>query len=450
MNRRHALGSITAAGLASTLPVSFAADTSTNPSALHPPVLGPRMNFAQADRVMAELGIDALVLGDGANFQQATGSRPVVTRMGYPPSSLAIVTRRETERLAIVTPAFSYYYTLSDVLKHSDIPAYIFAFPGQAPDKGQSPGASLDLFPDRSEVALDHIERDRLGATHAQVSELGSFASMDKALAKALQDLGLSRGRIAVDHAHVEASLAKAAAEVTTVSAEDALRRIRPVKSETEIQLMRMASAGNVAAAIEAVKTVRAGGGYRDLRAEFFAAAARRGQRGVFMVVDRTSDELYEDTFRDGQAFLIDCVSEYQGYHGDYGRTVFVGEPRKSMRDAASALAIGWDSIREKLRPGMKFSEINALGTKALRSANKRYNVPFAPHSVGMYHTDHVGYGSLPPREDIVLEPGMILSIDCPLIESGVGGSAHLEDLMLITADGSEPIHDIGNQTIMV
>ncbi|MFK7957352.1 MAG: M24 family metallopeptidase [Lysobacterales bacterium] len=450
MNRRDALGTITAAGLASALPAHSASAASGKQTPLHPPVPGPRMNFEQADKVMTELGLDALILGDGANFQQATGSRHVVSRMGYSPSCLAIVTRQQDNRLAIVTSAFGYYYTLSDVLQHADLPAYIYAFTGNSSSEGETLELSLSLFPDRGETPIDDIERSRAQAVQNQVSELGSFASMEKAVAKAMKDLGLTSGRIAVDHPRVTAAVSEAAPKATVVNADDALRRIRPVKSATEIQLMRMASAGNVAAAMEAVKTVRAGGGYRDLRAEFFAAAARRGQRGVFMVIDRTSDEVYDDTFRDGQAFLIDCVSEYEGYHGDYGRTVFVGEPHKAMRDATKAMAIGWDSIREQLRPGLKFSEIQALGQKALRSANKNFNIPYAPHSVGMFHTDHVGYSGLPPREDIVLVPGMILSIDCPLIESGVGGSAHLEDLMLITADGSEPIHDIGHQTITV
>jgi hypothetical protein len=31
-----------------------------------------------------------------------------------------------------------------------------------------------------------------------------------------------------------------------------------------------------------------------------------------------------------------------------------------------------------------------------------------------------------------------------------VGGSAHLEDLMLITADGSEAINDVGDEVIVV
>lgn len=450
MNRRDALGTIAATGLASSLPGTSIAGARAPTNNLHPPVTGPRMNFAQADKIMTQLGLDALVLGDGVNFQQATGSRPVTTRMGRPPSSFAIVTRREDERLAMVTAAFSYYYTLADVQHDSGIPAYLYTARSGDIHEGEAPAVPLALFRDRGEVPTGNIENTRVAASTKAIEEQGQFATFDAALAKALKDFGLTEARIAVDHPFVDATVSKAAPKATTVNADDALRRIRPVKSANEIELMRQSASGNVAAAFEALKTVRAGGSYRDLRAEFYAAAARRGHRGVFMVIDRTSDELYDNVFREGQAILIDCVSEYEGYHGDYGRTVFIGEPVKNMIAATQAMAIGWDSVREKLRPGLKFSEIQQLGQAALRSAGKTYKVPFTPHSVGLYHSDHVGSTGLPPREDIVLEPGMILSIDCPLIETGVGGSAHLEDLMLITADGSEPINDIGQQTITV
>lgn len=35
-------------------------------------------------------------------------------------------------------------------------------------------------------------------------------------------------------------------------------------------------------------------------------------------------------------------------------------------------------------------------------------------------------------------------------METGIGGSINLEDLMLITEDGAEPIHDLGNQAITI
>jgi hypothetical protein len=44
----------------------------------------------------------------------------------------------------------------------------------------------------------------------------------------------------------------------------------------------------------------------------------------------------------------------------------------------------------------------------------------------------------------------MLLSVDCPLLNTGLNGSVHLEDLMLITPDGLEPIHELGNEVIVV
>ncbi len=450
MDRRQAMGTLAATGLASALPGARAVAAETSQNKLHPPVTGPRMNFAQADKVMTQLGLDALILGDGVNFQQATGSRPVISRMGRSPSAFAIVTRRPDERVAMVSAAFSFYYTLADVFQDSDIPAYIYSDRANDIHEGNEPPKAVGVSRDRGEVPISAIEAARVATTQRAVNSQGQHATVEAAMTKALKEYGLTKARIATDHVYVNAVLEKAAPKVTTVAADDALRRIRPVKSAVEIKLMRQTAAANVAAALEALQTIRVGGSYRDLRAEFFAAAARRGHRGVFMAVDRTTDELYDNEFTEGQAILIDCVSEYQGYHGDYGRTVFVGEPHKAILEATRAMGEGWDMVREQLRPGLKFSDIQALGQQALKRAGKTYMVPFTPHSVGLYHSDHVGSTGLPPREDIVLEPGMILSIDCPLVETGVGGSAHLEDLMLITPDGAEPINDIGQQTITV
>ena len=242
-----------------------------------------------------------------------------------------------------------------------------------------------------------------------------------------------------------------AAPDAHIVDADDALRRIRPVKSAVEIELMRNAAQLNAEAALEAVQTVRAGGDVRDLRAAYFAAGARRGGRGVFMVIDRVSSPNYEAKFRDGQCFSIDCVSEYMGYHGDYARAVYVGDPPKNMLKVSDVTGKAWEAVRATLKPGVSFNQIRATGREFLKKMGSNYNISFTPHSVGLFHDDRDGSSGLPhPPGDPVLEPGMIMSIDCPLLESGAGGSSHLEDLTLITADGSEPINDIGHKTIMI
>lgn len=456
INRRFAIKGLAATASAAALATNAHADdnppTTAISGSLAMPRLEPRMNMAQAFKIMDQLGLDALVVGEGINVYHASGYWPITARMGHAPSTFAIVTRNESQPVSIVLSAFTYYYQLADIHRTDDYPVYLYTAPtGDVDENGDPIATPVSGFPNREEVPMDPVESRRASLASAAEKEKGAWAGAKYAMAKALKDLGLSKGTLAADHRTVRGLLDDAAPNATVVDADTALRYIRPVKSDLEIQLMRAASKANVEAAIEAVKSVRAGAMYREFRAEYFAQAARRGNRGVFLVVDRVSAETFDAPFRDGQAFLIDAVSEFQGYHGDYGRTVFIGEPAKAMQNATKAMGDAWTEVRHALKPGMRFSEIITLGQQTLKKMNANYTVSFTPHSVGLYHTDHVGSaGAAAFREDPVLEKGMIISVDCPLLEAGVGGSAHLEDLTLITADGSEPIHDVGDQTIMI
>jgi len=44
----------------------------------------------------------------------------------------------------------------------------------------------------------------------------------------------------------------------------------------------------------------------------------------------------------------------------------------------------------------------------------------------------------------------MIISVDCPVMQIGMGGTGHLEDLSLITKDGAVQINDIANRSLIV
>lgn len=457
IDRRFALTGLAATAGASVFPQDSSAEqlaqtSGSQAGAQVMPRLEPRMNMVQANKIMDQLGLDALIVGGGLNVYHATGYWPITDRMGHAPSTFAVVARNEAQPVSVVLSSFTYYFQMADVHRKGDYPVYVYTGPtGEFDENGEPIPAPVNVFRDLAEVPMDPIESRRTSLAYAAAKDHGSWAGAKHAMVKVLKDLGVSKGTLAVDHPTVRGFMEDAAPDATLVDADTALRRIRPVKSELEIEFMRAASKANVEAAVAAIKTVRAGATYRDFRAEFFAQAARRNNRGVFLVVDRVSSELFDAPFRDGQAFLIDAVSEYQGYHGDYGRTVFIGEPSKAMQNATNAMSDAWTEVRHALKPGMRFSEIRSLGLNTLKKMNADYTVAFTPHSVGLYHTDHVGMaGAAAFREDPVLEKGMIISVDCPLMEAGVGGSAHLEDLMLITEDGSEPIHDLGDQTIII
>ena len=450
LNRRSLLGSVASlgAGLGLAAPTEKIR-TATTPN-LPPPIFGPRINFEQAEKVMTQLELDAIVVGQGTNLYHATGLDLTATKMGHAPPVLAIISRRPAQRLSLVAPAFLSYYTIALDARHSDYPVYLFEGFGGAEMDAELSMEDLPLYPDLGQSPLDLIETERLKFVQRTLKHQAARPNMKFALERALKDLGLLKGRIAGDWPTVMRSITEAAPAATVVDADDALRRIRPVKSQVEIRLMRYAAQANADAALEAARAVRAGADVRELRAEYFAAAARRGLKGVFMVIDRVSSPTYQATLREGQCLSIDCVSHYMGYHGDFARAIHIGEPSKPMQRVSKLTGESWDILRESIKPGLRFSEVRAMGKAALKRLGADFSISYTPHSVGLFHTDHVGNLGSGARDDIVLEPNMILSVDCPLGATGMGGSSHLEDLMLIVEDGAEPLNDIGNKVVMV
>jgi Xaa-Pro aminopeptidase len=214
---------------------------------------------------------------------------------------------------------------------------------------------------------------------------------------------------------------------------------------------MRYAASANAEAALATARAARELAGIRAVRERYYAELAARGGTGVFMVVDGSNCETYDAPLVEGSAFLIDCVGRFHNYHGDYARTVFVGEPAARMRLTTEALALGWSAIQERLRPGISYSQIREIGAEALRKGGFDVQVGFNPHSVGLWHGDDPRRDEAPrsPRDEITLEPGMILSVDCPAFDTGIGGTAHLEDLVLITRDGFEPLNDMGSRIVV-
>lgn len=456
INRRVALQLMATAGAAISSPqlLQAAENKIVPPSkpaklASSKPLTGTRLNLEEAQRVMHELKIDALVLGDGRAFQQATGFLPVLSKMGWPPSSFAIVVSEPEPRVLIVMSGFLYYYLAADVNAFDDNELFLYGGPN-ASELEQDAALNSIRFNDRGDADVSYVEQNRVSSTRQALQKKALHNSIGDAVSAALKSANVSKGRLAYDNPRIAKVLTEFAPDAQLTSSDDAIRRIRTVKSKLEIELMRQASDVNIKAANAALGQIGPGATHNELRRAFYSELAMRDANGIFMVIDRVSDERYQHELSDGQAFLIDCVGDYQGYLGDYGRTVFMGDVPKSVVRAQIAVGKAWDSLRAKLKPGLKFSEIRALGQKAMHEQGATYRVSFSPHSVGVFHTDHIGDGSSPRREDIVLRPGMIISVDCPVLESGIGGSVHLEDLMLITKDGAEPIHDIGQQAIQV
>ncbi|MXZ29114.1 MAG: M24 family metallopeptidase [Gammaproteobacteria bacterium] len=418
---------------------------------------GPLFNRERAEKVLKEESLAGLIVAEPLNVFHLTGYWPQLGKMGFAAPSMALLSADPKKPVALVMPQFLHYYVYADAHFSGDVEPWLYthrAVSGTAieGDYDESATGALHVYRDKGDVPMGELELHRRAAVEAVTQRHGVSAEREFTMVKAARALDMTGGRIGVDHMAIMAMLESSPLSAVAVPADNTLRKIRLVKSPREIELMRLAAQANAEAALAAVGTVREGATTQELRAAFFSEAAARGNAGVFMAIDRMITEVADFEFSDGAAFFVDCVSSGWHYHGDFARTIFLGEPAAAMRDATRAMHIGWEAIRERLRPGLRYSEIPPIGQKAVRTAGLDFDIPFSPHSVGLTHTDEPGQHGRPywVKDDLTLEPGMILSVDCPVLNTGMGGSAHMEDLSLITADGAEPIHTITDPVIIV
>lgn len=414
---------------------------------------GP-INLERALAVMERHDLAGMVLGDPVNVFHALGHWPQIgrTRPGQPPGTFALIARERPEQWGLVTSRFLHHYSWADGRDRRDVAVWLYFALGDDGDETAQAVPATPVLPQRDLAPLTAAEAHRAAASARQAGAFTAHADAGAAIVAAMRGLGLWQGRIGFDHPVIAQVAERHEHPGAMVQADNILREMRLVKSPLEQALMARAARSNVDALNAVGRAIRAGASHAELQALFRMETAVRGNTAVFLNVDRVSSDLSCLTVVDGQTLMLDGVSQYLGYHGDFARTVFVGEPTRAAARAAEAAAFAWQAVREQLKPGLRYSQIVALGEEAVRKAGYEAAIGFGPHSVGLAHTDEPGevHGGFWRKPDIVLEPGMILSVDCPTLDTGIGGSAHCEDLVLITEQGCESIHPLHEPVIIV
>lgn len=452
MDRREVLGAAAAAGLLASQVAEASARPASEPRLADVSALRgkPLLDRERATSFMKREGLDAIVCCHAANIFQLTSHWPLLERMGASGSAVAILPADPRAPVALVMGQFSYYYGVIDDGLPPGVEPFLYTSPlGHGTDAGnpdgEPPAAAPSMFRVVDAAALQPRERARRAASEAAAPY---SAGVGSALRRALQALRLSTGRLGADDWQAADALAFAAPVAQVVRAEDTLRRIRRVKTPNEVAIMRLVAQANAEAALAAARAAREMRTARALRARYYSEAVARGLRPVFMVVDGITSDYYDEPLREGQGLLIDCVSSLLNYHGDFARTVFMGEPSARMKLATRAIAECWDSVRDALRPGMSYSAIRALGASTLKKQGYDVQVGINPHGVGLWHGDDPR--GVSATADPLLEEGMVLSVDFPMFDQGAGGTAHLEDLSLITANGAVLLNASTERTISV
>ncbi len=221
------------------------------------------------------------------------------------------------------------------------------------------------------------------------------------------------------------------------------VEKLRLVKDEEEIALIREAAQVTAAAFSSFLEHARCGQTEQEAAAaaEFFIrrqpscslafeTIVAAGERSALPHGVASSRVLGR-----GDLVVVDLGARFKRYAADLTRTVCFGSPSADQRRVYEAVAAAHARALEAVRPGVTAGEVDARARTCLEEAG-----------YGSYFTHALGHGvgisvhedpRLAPGQETVLEPGMVVTVEPGVYLPGWGG-VRIEDTVLITPDGCE------------
>lgn len=283
-------------------------------------------------------------------------------------------------------------------------------------------------------------------------------ASYDEALVGCLASVGIDAAGIEAQHLTVARfdwlarTLAARAPAVTILPTEGVVERLRMVKDAGETSLLRQAARGLSAVAEAAFGAVRAGAEEREVAGAIEAALRAGGyERVAFDTIVASGPHSALPHHRaearrlaPGDLVVLDFGGVLSGYCSDLTRTVAVGRAGREARRLYQAVREAQQAAIEVVRPGITTTAVDA----AARSVLERHNLGEAfghgtGHGLGLdVHEEPRLTRLRPDVPAVLLEPGMVFTIEPGAYVPGLGG-VRIEDDILVTDTGYEVLTDV-------
>jgi Xaa-Pro aminopeptidase len=397
------------------------------------------LNRSRAQALMRSQNLDALVLFQPENFSYATGvSGGVATMWRKAGAAIALVPQDPDERMVAIA---------------SDMAAPALRRSGMDIDVREHPiwldAVDLSVLPDGASTA-DRITcayREQ-GLVHPRPENFDASRAF-VLLREALSDKGLVNARIGVDFDFMPVAdfqaLRSALPDVVWVDGSDIVRRLRAVKSPSEVERLQKACRLAEAGLQRMTADVKPGVSIRELSEawrigvkETAEAAKVTNLTGHWDFISIGTDPWNQaGTVEDGAIIKADVGCLIDGYSSDSARTFSYGQPSAIARDIFKVLETAFEAGLAAIRPGVTFGTVYAAVLKEMRAAGfAEYHRGHFGHAVGA----NVGMEEWPfisARNEEFIEAGMVLALETPFYAKGVG-ALMIEDQLLVTENGIE------------
>ncbi len=268
-------------------------------------------------------------------------------------------------------------------------------------------------------------------------------------VAGVLAERGLKGGKIAVEetvrHFVVE-GVQQAASGFTIISGKAVTRGCRMYKSAAEIALMQLANDVTIAAYRHVYPQVDRGMTSADIAALMDQATKALGGRTGFSMALMNEASAYPhgtdqpQEVREGGIILMDCGCSVHDYESDISRTWVFGEPSRKQREVWNTVKRGQELALETAAVGTPAGKIDDVVRAYYESKGygPGYKTPGLSHrlghGIGMDGHEPVNFVH---GEMTALAPGMCFSNEPGIYIFGEFG-VRLEDCLYMTEDGPQ------------
>jgi Xaa-Pro aminopeptidase len=279
-------------------------------------------------------------------------------------------------------------------------------------------------------------------------------------IAEAMRERGLASGTIAIElesnyyTARSHMALAAGLAGAKIVDSSNLVNWVRAVKSDAEIEKMRIAGQIVERVMVKALDMIEPGVRQCDVVAEIYATQIRglEDAGGDYAAIPPMLPTgagtgvphlTWSDSpFNAGEATVIELAGCYQRYHAPLARTLFLGEPPSLLSDTAEIVGEGMDAALAAVAPGVRCEEVEA----PWREVITRHGLSKAGrigYSIGLGYPPDWGERtmSLRPGDSTVLEPNMTFHMILGMWMDGWG--YELSESFVVTEHGPECLSDV-------